>query len=81
MQRVEELRHCAELIERASAEWTEDGREFAADVARQWRQIAEQEYASSQGRALDAITPPRWKPPLASKPDDPAPARLESCVG
>jgi hypothetical protein len=81
MQRVEELRHRAELIELASAEWTQDGRELAADMARQWRQLAEQMYAVSQGRELDAITPLRWNPAWASEPDDPAPASLESCVG
>jgi len=59
MQRVETCRLRAERIEIAGADWSEPGRELASDLACQWRQIAEQIYALSQGREVEAIAPLR----------------------
>jgi hypothetical protein len=59
MQRVETCRLRAERVESAGADWSEPGRELASDLACQWRQIAEQMYALSEGRELEAIAPLR----------------------
>jgi hypothetical protein len=68
MQRVERCRYEAECVEHASRNWPEPWRSLAADIAAQWRHIAEQQYA----RSID-VEPPElsflsWR----AAPTDPA---------
>jgi hypothetical protein len=59
MQRVETCRYRAERIELAGADWSKPGRELAADLACQWRQLAEQMYALYDEREFEAVPPLR----------------------
>ena len=59
MQRVESCRYRAECIERVGAELSKPGRELASDIARQWRQAAEQVYALSADLEFEAVSPLR----------------------
>jgi hypothetical protein len=59
MQRVETCRHHAERLERMGASWSHPQRELASDIARQWRQAAEQMYALATDREFEAIPPLR----------------------
>lgn len=58
MQRVETCRHHAESIERAADYWPQPWRDLGHDIARQWRQIAEQLYAVSIERDIQAAAQP-----------------------
>jgi len=58
MQRIETCRYRAECVERAWATRPEPWRSFSIAVAAQWRQLAEQVYALSQGEALPPILTP-----------------------
>jgi hypothetical protein len=59
MQRVEKLRHNGECVERAGAGMSDGGREPADDIARQWRDAAEQAYAIAVGRDFEPVSPLR----------------------
>jgi hypothetical protein len=51
MQRIETLRHRADRLEKAAVHWPSPLGEVALRIAGRWRQIADQEYVSSRGRA------------------------------
>jgi hypothetical protein len=59
MQRVEKLRHRGDCVERAGEELSAEGRDLADDIARQWREAAEQAYAIAVGREIEPVSPLR----------------------
>jgi hypothetical protein len=50
MQRIETLRHRADRLERAAAHWPSPWRDVGLHIARRWRQMADEIYASSPRR-------------------------------
>jgi len=70
MQRVEKMRDRSELSQSADGEWALEAHRLAADVALQWRQLAEEGHALAAEREFDS--PLRWSPSWASDPDDAA---------
>jgi hypothetical protein len=71
MQRVEKMRHRAELLDGAASQWTIEARLLAADIALQWRQLAEEGLAAAEGGESDAATSLCWSQLWVSDPDDP----------
>jgi hypothetical protein len=61
MQRVETYRYYAERVERAGAHWPAPWNALAADIALQWRELADQVYALAAERELEAAGPPPWR--------------------
>jgi len=64
MQRVEAYRYKAECLE---GEGVALGPCLAADLAQQWRQLAEQVEALADDRQLNFLTPLRWNPTERSR--------------
>jgi hypothetical protein len=69
MQRVQNMRHRDERLDNAGVDWPKEGQELAAEVARQWRLLAEQR-GVLRGREFEAATPLRWSPLWVTDPED-----------
>jgi hypothetical protein len=63
MQRIEAHRYRAERLEALSATWSTHNNALAADIAGQWRQVAEQIYALSTGAEIPRVEPLRGARP------------------
>jgi hypothetical protein len=71
-QRVEKMRHGAERHDGAGSDCAIDARQLAADIALQWRQLAEQTQAVAEGSGFDAAKPRRLRLAWSLDPDDQA---------
>jgi hypothetical protein len=86
MQRVETCRFRAERLEAVSETWSDPNHALAADLAEQWRQVAEQVYALSIGADSPEVDPLRRTPGRAGaaaelRPPDPIAKRLRDLEG
>jgi hypothetical protein len=59
MQRIETYRHRAEVVDRAAAGASAESSGLLAQVAEQWRSLAEQVYRLSVGNTLGPLPEPR----------------------